>query len=170
MPDAVQPRATILARNEGTLLTARGAELLFKAVAADTGGAFSLMDRVLPPGGRPPPAHVHPDCVEAFFLLEGSLEFVLDGERSALSQDGFVLVPGGVAHTFVNAGSGPARVLILHSPALDGYFRDLHLLWTGESTPTPAQERELMLRHGLIPVDDGAPGSDATPASGGGRR
>jgi quercetin dioxygenase-like cupin family protein len=148
--------ARILERNEGALLIARGAQLLFKATGEDTGGAFSLMDRVLPPGGRPPPAHVHPDCTEGFFLLSGSLEFVLDGKRSQVGPDGFVLIPGGVSHTFVNNSSAAARVLILHSPALDGYFRDLHQLWAQESTPTRDQERELMLKHGLVPVADEA--------------
>jgi quercetin dioxygenase-like cupin family protein len=150
------PRGKILGRNEGALLIARGAQLLFKATGEETGAAFSLMDRVLPPGGRPPPAHVHPDCIEAFFLVEGALEFVLDGERSQVGRDGFVLIPGGVSHTFVNNANAPARVLILHSPALDGYFRDLHQLWAQEATPTEDQERELMLRHGLVPVVDDA--------------
>lgn len=154
--DLDPPQPITLAPDEGTLFTARGARLLFKAIGADTGNAFSLMDRVLPPGGRPPPAHVHPDCVEAFFVLEGTLDLVLAGERSAVGKDGFVLIPGGVAHTFVNAGIAPVRVLILHSPALDGYFRDLHVLWAGGSTPAQSEERELMRRHGLIPVTDPA--------------
>ena len=45
-----------------------------------------------------------------------------------------MLVPGGVSHTF-----GPLRaecpVLVLHAPALDAYFRELHELWTGDTPP-----------------------------------
>ncbi len=63
-----------------------------------------------------------------------------------------MLVPGGVAHSFANTSVATARVLIVHSPALDGYFRGLHELWLGEAPPTPAQEQELMLRHGLRPT------------------
>ena len=41
----------------GHMLTARGSVMAFKAVAAQTGADFSLMERTLPPGGRKPPAH-----------------------------------------------------------------------------------------------------------------
>jgi len=153
---AEQPETTsgalVLEAGAGTPLTARGSTMMFKAVAETTGGAFSLMERELPAGGRPPPKHVHPDCVEAFYLLDGTLDFLLDEDRTAVAAGGFVLVPGGVAHSFVNRSDRPARVLILHSPALDGYFRGLHELWLQPEPPTPAQERELMRRHGLEPL------------------
>jgi quercetin dioxygenase-like cupin family protein len=150
-PETSPRSALILGAGEGTAFTARGSELVFKAMAETTGGGFSLMERVLPPGGRPPPRHVHPDCTEAFYLLEGTLDFSLDQDWVSVAGGGFVLVPGGVAHSFVNASGAPARVLILHSPALDGYFRDLHELWLGPP-PSVEQEQELMRKHGLRPV------------------
>jgi len=146
--------ALILPPGEGTALTARGSVMVFKAVAETTGGAFSLMERVLPAGGRPPPAHRHPDCTEAFYLLDGTLDFLLDDDQVTVAAGGFVLVPGGVAHSFVNTSDAPARVLILHSPALDGYFGGLHELWLGPEPPTVQQEQDLMRRHGLIPVTE----------------
>jgi mannose-6-phosphate isomerase-like protein (cupin superfamily) len=62
----------------GEQLDARGSTLLFKAVAAGTGGAFSLHERGAEAGGRRPPAHVHPDRVEVFWVLDGAAEFELD--------------------------------------------------------------------------------------------
>ena len=47
--------------------------MAFKAVAEQTDGDFSLMERTLPPGGRRPPAHRHTNCSEAFFILEGTV-------------------------------------------------------------------------------------------------
>ena len=44
--------ATILEAGQGTLLSARGSAMFFKATRASTDGAFSLMERTLPPGGR----------------------------------------------------------------------------------------------------------------------
>ena len=70
-----------LGPGEGESHTARGSAMVFKATGATTGGRFSLMDRHLPPGGRMPPAHRHVQCVEAFFVLEGDVTFVLDGRR-----------------------------------------------------------------------------------------
>lgn len=141
----------VLAAGEGRRLTARGSEMTFKAIADTTGGRFSLMDRWLPPAGRRPPAHMHPECLEAFFVLEGEVEFTL-GEREVRGGAGaFVLVPRGWPHTFGNPGPAPARLLVLHAPALDAYFEDLQQLWSGEP-PDPQAELDLMRRHGLFPA------------------
>ena len=136
----------------GERLSVRGSTLLFKAVAAATGGAFSLHERQVPAGGRRPPPHVHPDRTEAFWVLDGEAEFELDGETARAGAGGFVLVPGGVAHTFGAAPGTPARILVLHAPALDGYFRELAALWSGDGPPAAEAELNLMRRHGMRPV------------------
>ncbi|MGI9008467.1 MAG: cupin domain-containing protein [Streptosporangiaceae bacterium] len=143
---------TIVGPGEGHRLTARGSVLAFKAVGAQTGGDFSLMERTLPPGGRTPPAHRHPDCSEAFFVLDGTVTFWLDGTEQAGRPGDFLLVPRGAAHTFGNSSAGQARLLVLHAPAADGYFEDLHRLWAGDQPPDRAQEQDLMRRHGMEPA------------------
>jgi quercetin dioxygenase-like cupin family protein len=135
----------------GEQLQVRGSTLLFKAVSASTGGAFSLHERHVPAGGRRPPAHVHPDRVEAFWVLDGAAEFELDGETVQATAGSFVLVPGGVAHTFGASARAATRVLVLHAPALDGYFRDLAGLWS-QGQPDSAAELDLMRAHGMRPV------------------
>jgi mannose-6-phosphate isomerase-like protein (cupin superfamily) len=137
---------------QGETLTARGSVLLFKAVAATTGGAFSLHERHLPPGGRQPPPHRHTDCQEAFFVLDGEVAFTLEGETVGRGPGTFVLVPGGVAHTFGNPGPAEARVLVLHAPAMDPYFRELQALWAGPTPPDRDAELDLMRRHGMTPA------------------
>jgi quercetin dioxygenase-like cupin family protein len=142
----------IMAPGAGEPLTVRGSTLLFKAVAATTGGAFSLHERHVPAGGRRPPAHVHPDRAEAFWVLDGEAEFELDGELTTVGPGSFVLVPGGVAHTFGATPVTAARVLVLHAPALDDYFRDVAELWSGAEPPPREVELDLMRRHGMRPV------------------
>jgi quercetin dioxygenase-like cupin family protein len=145
--------ALVLGPGEGEKLVVRkGSELVFKAVAASTGGAFSLHERRVPAGGRRPPAHTHPDRVEAFWVLDGEAEFELDGIVTVASGGSFVLVPGGVAHTFGSTAAAPAHVLVLHAPALDGYFRELAALWAGSEPPERDTELALMRRHGMEPV------------------
>jgi hypothetical protein len=61
-------------------------------------------------------------------------------------------VPGGVTHTFGATADAPARVLVLHAPALDGYFRDLAVLWSGAEPPGRDDELALMRQHGMRPV------------------
>jgi mannose-6-phosphate isomerase-like protein (cupin superfamily) len=137
----------------GEQLTVRGGSVLqFKAVAATTGGAFSLHERLVPAGSRRPPAHVHPGRAEAFWVLDGAAEFELDGELLTVVAGSFVLVPGGVVHTFGATASAPAHLLVLHAPALDDYFRALAALWSGPEPPDRDAELELMRRHGMRPV------------------
>jgi quercetin dioxygenase-like cupin family protein len=136
----------------GEELTVRGSTLVFKATSASTSGAFSLHERLVPAGGRRPPAHVHPDRVEAFWVLNGEAEFELDGAVTTVGAGGFVLVPGGVAHTFGASGVTAARLLVLHAPALDDYFRELAELWRADSPPPRESELDLMRRHGMRPA------------------
>lgn len=144
--------AIVYAPGEGLRFTARGSEMFFKATSDSTRGAFSFMERTLPPGGRRPPRHVHLAADEAFYVLDGEITFFLDDETVTCVAGGFVLAAGGVMHSFANQGATPARLLIIHAPAMDAYFRELHEMWADPNTPPePAAERELMTRHGMRP-------------------
>ena len=151
-PAGPGPARGIVAPGEGHVVTARGSVMAFKAVADQTGGDFSLMERTLPPGGRRPPAHRHVNCSEAFFVLDGQISFVLDGEDLTGGRGDFLLVPRGTAHTFGNASPEPARLLVLHAPAMDAYFEELHRLWASGQPPATEQERALMARFGMEPA------------------
>jgi mannose-6-phosphate isomerase-like protein (cupin superfamily) len=142
----------VVPAGQGKILAARGSVMAFKAVAAQTGGDFSLMERTVPPHGRRPPPHRHVNCSEAFWVLDGTITFVLDGVSLSGRRDDFLLVPRGAGHTFGNDGDEPARLLVLHAPAMDGYFAELDALWAGEQPPGPAAERELMARYGMEPA------------------
>ena len=109
--------------------SARGSEMFFKATAELDGGDLSLMERTLPPGGRRPPPHRHTNCSEAYFVLDGLVSIIVEGEELTVGREGFVLVPRGTAHTFGNTSAEPARLLVIHTPAMDGYFAGLHELW-----------------------------------------
>src|SRR6266404_7629007 len=110
----MRDKAIAFERGEGKMLSARGSTMFFKATHASTNGAFSFMERTLPPGGRKPPPHIHTECEEAFYVLEGEVEFTLGKEIVVGRRDTFVLVHGGVAHTFGNPGTAQARLLVIH--------------------------------------------------------
>ena len=137
---------------EGLRREARGSEMWFKATAASTKGRFSLMERSLPPGGRMPPAHSHGGNDEAYFVLDGIVEFRVGAEVFDGSTGTFVLVPAGEPHTFGNTSDAPARLLVFHAPALDGYFEDLEQLWASPEPPDREKELALMRRHGMEPT------------------
>jgi len=132
--------------------SARGSEMFFKATAELDGGDLSLMERTLPPGGRRPPPHRHTNCSEAYFVLDGVVSIIVDGNELTVGREGFVLVPRGTAHTFGNTSSEPARLLVIHAPAADAYFAGLHELWNRPEPPSPDEERALMSRFGMDPA------------------
>ena len=77
----------------------------------DTGPTYS--------GASP---HFHERHTDAFFLLEGELEFTL-GRQKHLGRAGTaVVVPPGNVHAFTSHGSGRARFLNIHAP--DSGFAD----------------------------------------------
>jgi len=145
--------AAVLGPGEGARrYIARGSMMFFKAIAELDGGDLSLMERTLPAGGRRPPPHRHTNCSEAYFVLDGLVAVVVEGEELLVGPEGFVLVPRGTAHTFGNAGTETARLLVLHAPAMDAYFEELHRLWASGQPPATEQERALMARFGMEPA------------------
>jgi mannose-6-phosphate isomerase-like protein (cupin superfamily) len=143
----------VVGKGEGQReFTARGSVMFFKAIAEQDGGDFSLMERTLPPGGRRPPPHRHTNCSEAYFVLDGLVSVVVEDRDLAVGPEGFVLVPRGTAHTFGNGGTEPARLLVIHAPAMDAYFAGLHELWNRDQPPAPDEERALMRQFGMETV------------------
>jgi len=57
--EASQPRALHVTEGEGEMLWIADELMTFKASGEDTGGAYSLTDSVVPPGGGPPPHIPH---------------------------------------------------------------------------------------------------------------
>jgi mannose-6-phosphate isomerase-like protein (cupin superfamily) len=67
-----------------------------------------------------PGPHFHKEHVDAFYVLEGTLEFI-NGDKTLHAGAGTtVAVPPGIVHGFTNPGPGPARYLNIHAP--DGNF------------------------------------------------
>jgi hypothetical protein len=62
------------------------------AGAEETEGQFSLFEAIIPPGGGPPP-HLHQWEDEAFYVLEGSVAFTINGTSPARLV--FITLPGG---------------------------------------------------------------------------
>jgi quercetin dioxygenase-like cupin family protein len=78
-------------------------------------GRVSVVESVMAPGSGPP-LHKH-DFDEAFYVLEGELTFLLDGELVTLGPGSVAFAPGGEPHTFTNRGATDARYLLVCTPA-----------------------------------------------------
>jgi quercetin dioxygenase-like cupin family protein len=60
--------------------------------------------------------HTHPDHVDAFFVLEGEVEFRAGDERHIARPGFFLAAPRNSVHGFRVAGNEPMRCLNLHAP------------------------------------------------------
>lgn len=136
MNTKLQPQ--LLHPNAGPTLTLMGVELCFKAVSADTAGAWALLEYNAPPHFKGPALHWHKVTHEAFYVLSGAVTFSL-GERVFRGEAGsFVHIPAGVLHTFSNPDHAPARFLTFVLPGgFEEYFKELAALAQSEPTWPP---------------------------------
>jgi mannose-6-phosphate isomerase-like protein (cupin superfamily) len=106
--------------SDGNTLNVLGMPLRFLCDAQDTNGAWSLMEEDIPIGHGPPP-HRH-DWDEAYYVIEGALDFEMDGELVRIGRGDFVNLPRNTVHAFKGASPSPARVLIFAAPAHSSAF------------------------------------------------
>jgi mannose-6-phosphate isomerase-like protein (cupin superfamily) len=88
-----------------------GQLLTYKVTAEQTGGAYSLFEGTVPPGGAAPP-HIHHREDESFYVVEGEFEFTRDGESIRAAAGSLVYVPRGSLHAFENVGESTGTLLL----------------------------------------------------------
>jgi mannose-6-phosphate isomerase-like protein (cupin superfamily) len=147
----------VLGPGEGRVLDMGPFRMSVKAEAAQTGGAFSLLEAD-EPAGFGPPLHVHDDAAEAFYVLEGEYIVFLNGEEHRCPTGSFMYIPPGQEHGF-RVGSGPSRKLNLYLPAaMIGYFDALAAANAAGAQLDDAALTEIAARHAmrvLGPVPEG---------------
>jgi quercetin dioxygenase-like cupin family protein len=108
-----------------------------KASSEDTSGALTVIESLVTPDANPP-MHVHHTKDEAFYMLEGEVEFFLAGAESRVVRAGdFVFGPRGVPHRF-EVRTPQARMLVLGTPGGgDRFFRELGEPAAAAELPVP---------------------------------
>jgi quercetin dioxygenase-like cupin family protein len=126
-----------------------GSQVWMRADSARTGGAFGLIEQIVPPG-LGSPYHVHHDEDESFYVLEGAIRF-FSGERSwVLGAGGFAFLPRGIPHGFRTEGDVPSRSLLQATPG--GFEAFVAELSTAEPPAGPPDMGALIAaagRHGV---------------------
>ena len=98
-------------------------EILVKASAETTGGAFTLFEENEPVDT---PLHVHEREDELFYVLDGEHVFQVGEEEFRVGPGGLVFAPRGVPHAQRRVVPRVGRVLVLAAPAgLECFFREL---------------------------------------------
>jgi mannose-6-phosphate isomerase-like protein (cupin superfamily) len=118
---------------------APGVTVALKSASDDTEGGWVLLEYTAPPGFQGPPPHWHKQTDEAFFVLDGTLRFEVDGETADVRAGGYARVPPGVVHRFSNPTEGPCRFLGLAIPGgIENYFEELGEMMAKETSWPPA--------------------------------
>ncbi len=127
-----------LAAGEGEAIWYVNNRATILATAAQTGGAFGLvqMDVAV---GHGPPLHIHRAENEAFWILAGRLTVRCGDEEFIAGPGAFVYTPRGIPHTFRLEDNTPARRLVLLTPGGgEGFFIDAGRPAAGPGLPPPA--------------------------------
>jgi mannose-6-phosphate isomerase-like protein (cupin superfamily) len=88
---------------------------VFKADGAESASRYSISEWWLDPHTQGPGAHAHPED-DIFYVVEGTMSFLVAQTWTDAPRGSFVLVPGGVTHDFENRGEVRAGVLNLSIP------------------------------------------------------
>jgi quercetin dioxygenase-like cupin family protein len=105
----------VLAPDEGDARWHMGCLFDWKAVGEQTGGWLSIVEVTVVKGVEPP-LHVHTREEEAFYVLDGEIDFQVGDDVRAARPGSFVFGPRGVPHTFA-LRSDTARMLIVLAPS-----------------------------------------------------
>src|SRR5207248_2070467 len=133
-------------RGESALLQYDKQTMEIRLRSADTGGAWSLVESIMPAHTQGPPLHINTQEEETLYVLEGALLFQL-GERQVEATAGSVVyIPRGSVHTFGNPYSEPARILGIISPAgFEGFFQEMAALAAQDAGGPPDVAQRIAL-------------------------
>ena len=128
-------------------------ELRFLKSKHDTAGSLDMFEMICKPKARMPVPHYHRDWDESIYGLTGVTTFTIDGKPVEIAPGDHVFIPRGVVHGFDIRGAEVAKCLCVLTPGVLGpeYFREIAGL-VHSGPPDPVKMREVMERHGLVPV------------------
>lgn len=93
-------------------------QAVFKADGAESANRYSISEWWLEPRTTGPGAHSHGED-DVFYVLAGTMSFLMGEDWVDAGAGSFVLVPAGVTHDFENRG--PVRAGVLNFSAPGGF-------------------------------------------------
>jgi len=104
-------RLIVLKPGEGQKVNLADMVQTMKATGEDTLGGFGMWESEIKGGPGP---HIHRNEEEAFYVLEGEVEFRLGDASEIMTSGGFALIPRGTVHAFTTLGDKPQDCWYLH--------------------------------------------------------
>ena len=134
---ALPPGVLVLAPGEGRHYPCGPMQSVFLADGAETGDRYSVSIWWVEPGKPGPGAHVHAANEELFYVVEGTMTFLV-GDRHVDAVAGtFLRIPAGVTHDFENRTTARAGALNVYIPG--GFEADMPAIveWFRSQPATP---------------------------------
>ena len=102
-----------------------GERLMIRTSAAETNGAYTMMEIFAEPGNGVP-MHIHQNEDEHFIVLEGTLHMAIGDKAVNVGAGRAMTVSRGVPHAWSNVSEAEVRMLVLFSPGhVEGMFREV---------------------------------------------
>jgi quercetin dioxygenase-like cupin family protein len=120
-----------------------------KVAAADSGGAYALMEdnlkREFSLG-----LHLHRQHAETFYILEGQVDFYIDGDWMTAIPASTVHIPPGIEHAVTLEAGQTGKMLMIFQPAgFDQYLAELATMSAAELADEKRME-ELAVKYDII--------------------
>ena len=88
----------------------------FKADGDETANQYSISEWWMEPNTKGIGAHSHESENEIFYVLEGTMSFLVGDEWRDADEGSFIFVPAGVQHDFENRSKNRSGVLNVFAP------------------------------------------------------
>jgi len=123
-----------------------------KVSAADTGGHYTLMEDNLK-ATFALGLHLHRHHAETFYILEGLIDFHVDGAWMTAEPGACLHVPPGIEHACTLAeGCEAGRMLMIYQPSgFDGYLAELGAM-TDADFENAEKMRALELKYDIVNI------------------
>ena len=123
-----------------------GATIDIHATLEDTGSSTSIIELGIPPRFPGAPPHLHERMTESFYILEGTIDVLFDGEWRQAHRGDFILIPPHSVHAYRNTTDQPARFLVM-APGHDRFFFEL-VDWMHREPVWPPTNRAALIEFG----------------------
>ena len=139
----------VLAAADGLLRhSVPGETLLYKVNGADTNGALDVFVMTIQPHSGPP-LHIHHHQHETIHFLKGRYKVQLGDDVFRCESGGFVYIPMGVRHAFLNVSDQPGECVVTFSPGgTDKFFEEFAPVVRAGHAPDPTKVAPIFAKHG----------------------
>ncbi|UKT63071.1 cupin domain-containing protein [Pedobacter mucosus] len=127
-------KLTTINSEDGKSISVAGNTYKIIISGKETNGEYAVIDMLVPSFCGPGP-HAHPEIQEAFYILDGEIEFVTEEGKINAKKGTFINIPkGGLIHQFKNLKKNLAHMLCIVTPAgMEEMFEEI-------GTPVEANE------------------------------